>query len=436
MAKEVIHLSVRNPLVKIVLIAVLIVAGVWSYFVLNWYLGNTLAEYFNPSGNNIDNAHMASSMAPNDPMTHWRVAQVSQKLLPLDQQGPAIAEFEKAVSLSPNDYRYWMSLGTAHEQAGDPVRGEQALRRAVALAPAYTYPHWFLGNLLLRNGRYDEAFAELRLASESDTEMRPQQFSLIWEIYKDDPEGLKNAVGPGGDARSAFALYLIQQKRYEEGLRMWNALSGDEKRANKETASSIIVTLRNEFQYHSALQVWNDLYGENMRVEIGRIFDGGFEEPVAYGPETIFGWQVKSATQMQVGIDPDKSHGGERSLRFVFQVRGNIEAINVSQLVPVAPQTDYDFECFVSTDKLETGSAPQVQILDAGGSILAYSDQAPGGTNDWTRIGLSFKTGDKTQAITVKIVRVPCTEDETQPEQTCPIYGSVWYDDFSLKRRN
>ncbi len=75
----------------------------------------------------------------------------------------------------------------------------------------------------------------------------------------------------------------------------------------------------------------------------------------------------------------------------VFQVRANLEPINVSQLVPVQPQTEYDFECYVSTDKLETGSAPQVQILDATDStVLASSAMAPGGTNDWNRISLSL----------------------------------------------
>ena len=113
-------------------------------------IGNTLAEYFNPTENNLDIAQMAVSMAPDDPLTHWRIAQVSQKVLPLDQQAQAIAEYEKAVSLSPNDYRFWMSLGTAYEQAGDPAKAEHALRRAVALAPSYAYPHWYLGNLLLQ----------------------------------------------------------------------------------------------------------------------------------------------------------------------------------------------------------------------------------------------------------------------------------------------
>jgi len=137
---------------------------------------------------------------------------------------------------------------------------------------------------------------------------------------------------------------------------------------------------------------------------------------------------------MQVAIDPGMSHNGARSLRLMFQVRANIEGINISQLVPIERNTEYDFECFVKTEKLETGSAPQVQIVDPTNSAtLASSAMAPGGTNDWSPINLSFKTGEKTEAVFLKLVRVSCSTQETP---ICPIFGAVWYDDFSFKRRN
>lgn len=416
------------------MILLLLLAGVWSYFGIRWYLGNTLAEYSNPADNSLNVPRMAESMAPNDPMTHWRIAQVSQKILPLDQQGPAVAEYEKAVSLSPYDYRFWMSLGTAQEQAGNPAKAEQALKRAVALAPAYAYPHWYLGNLFLRNGRYDEAFAELRLASEANPELRPQQFNMIWAVYSSDPEGLKKSVGPSSAAQASFALYLLGQKHFEEGLRLWNSLSAEEKKENKETAQLIVTSLNTNLRFHDAVQVWNDVTTDKYRAEVGRIFDAGFEEPLAYGAETVFGWQVRSVSNVSIGIDPSKGHSGARSLRFVFQVRGNIEGINAGQLVPVAPRTEYDFECYVSTEKLESGSAPLIQIVDANtGAMLGSSEMAPGGTNDWKRISFTFKTGDTTEALNLKIMRVSCGSEEVP---VCPIFGSVWYDDFSIKRRN
>src|SRR5262245_16345070 len=173
MPQEVANISVRKLPVKIGLILLLLAAGVWSYYVVRWYLGNTLAEYFDPNAGTLAAANWAASMAPDDPLAHWRIGQVTQKTLPLDKQVAAIGEYEKAVSLSPNDYRFWMTLGTAQEQAGNPAQAELALKRAVALAPAYAYPRWYLGNLYLRSGRYDEAFAELRQASQADLDLMP-----------------------------------------------------------------------------------------------------------------------------------------------------------------------------------------------------------------------------------------------------------------------
>src|ERR1051326_3335712 len=432
MAHEIAHISVRKLAVESPSVLLLLAAGVWSYFVVRWYLGNTLAEYFDPSEGTLDAAHLAARLAPDDPLAHWRIGQVSQKTLPLDQQVAAIGEYEKAVSLSPNDYRFWMTLGTAQEQVGNPAQAELALKRAVALAPAYAYPHWYLGNLYLRSGRYDEAFAELRLASQADPELQPQQFNLIWEIHGSDPKELQKAVGDNAVARAKFALYLVGRQKYEDGLRLWDGLSADEKKANHETGDELVNTLVTAFHYHDAVHVWDDFTtNERFRVEIGRMIDGDFEE--GGGPGGVFGWQVKTMPQVQIGIDESKRYNGARSLRLTFHVRSNIENINIAQLVPVAPNTEYDFEFYVATEKLETGSSPLVQIVDPTTSaVIVSSPYAANGDSDWTRVPLSFKTGDKTEAVSIRIVRPSCG---TQEAPVCPIFGSVWYDDFSIKRR-
>lgn len=434
MPGELVHVDVRKPLVRTVLIVLLLAAAVWSYFAVRWYIGNTLAEYFNPSPSDFRVAQMAVDLAPKDPLTHWRLAQVSQKLLPLDQQAHTIAEYERAVALSPNDYRFWMALGTAHEQAGDSAKGEQALRRAVALAPSYSYPRWYLGNLLLRSGRYQEAFKELRLAAEADADLEPQQFNFLWAIYSDNLEALKTAIGEGSERRARFALYLLDQQRHDDGLRVWDSLSGDEKQTNRAIGNSMIAKLILVRRYHDAMKVWNDIAAnERYRAEVGQVFDGSFEDAINYGPEMVFAWQVKAAPQLEIGIDPTKSNGGVRSLRVVFQVRSNLESLDISQLVPVAPNSEYDFEYYFMTDKLESGSAPMIQVIDAyNAQLLASSPQAPSGSTPWTRVGLSLKTSDKTEAVMLKVVRLKCNDEETP---ICPIFGSIWYDDFSLKRR-
>jgi hypothetical protein len=434
MANELIQINVRKPLVRIVLILLLIVAAAWSYYVVRWYLGNTLAEYFNTETNSLDAAQRAASMAPGDPMTHWRMGQVQQRVLSLEQQAHAIAEYEKAVSLSPNDYRYWTTLGIAYEQAGEVAKAEYALKRAVALAPSYAYPRWYLGNLLVRNARYDEAFAELRLASKAEPEFQGQLFNLAWQINGDDAVAIKKAIGESSAARAQFAVYLIGLKQIDQGLKFWNEMSIDERRENFASGESIIASLNKEYRFHDSLKVWNDIANDNLHTEVGRVFDNSFEQAGTYGSNAQFGWQVRATPQVLIDIDANKSQAGGQSLRLIFQVRQNADLVQVYQLVPVEPNTEYEFEGYVSTEDLESGSTPRIDIVDpTDEKTIVASQPAPRGTNNWNRISVTFKTAEKTEAVILKVVRTSCVNEQTP---ICPIFGSVWYDNFSIKRRN
>ena len=433
MAQDVINVNVRNPAIRILLILLLIVAGVWSYFAVRWYLGNTFAEYFNPAANNIENAQRAVSMAPSDPFTHWRFAESQKNIFSLEEQAQSIAEYEKAVSLSPTNYLYWMSLGTAYEQAGEAEKAERALRRAVTLAPNYAYPHWYLGNLLIRNARYDEAFAELHIASRAEPEMLPQLFNLIWQVNGDDAAAVRKAVGNDSALRGQFAVFLLGIQQIDKGLAFWNEMSAEEKRANQANGQAMILTLKKESRFHDAVTVWNDLTDERFHAAVGRFFDAGFEDSIDYDSGPAFGWQVYSAPQVEITIDGNRGHNSARSLRMVFQVRANADTVGASQLVPVDPKTDYEFECYISTESLVSGSTPQIDILDAATNLLIVSSSpASRGSSGWKPVNLSFKTGDKTEAVIVRVIRGSCVNNETP---VCPIFGSVWYDDFSLKHR-
>ena len=185
-------------------------------------------------------------------------------------------------------------------------------------------------------------------------------------------------------------------------------------------------------RYNQAMEIWNSVApGPGARAEPGHIIDGGFEENIAHGPRAVFSWQYQSASQVQTGIDSNVGRTGDRSFRILFQVRTKLEALNVSQLVPVQPDTQYDFECYLKTENLVSAATPVVAISDAADeTVLASSQSAPNGDNDWQRVSLSFRTGAKTEAVRLKISPTSCGENSV-----CPIFGAVWYDDFNLKPR-
>jgi tetratricopeptide (TPR) repeat protein len=428
--EQLIHIDPRKKLTLLVTILVLALAVVWSVFIVRWYVGNTLAEYLNPDENGADMVRLAVSLAPNDPLSHWSLGDFTEKKLPPDQIVQAVKEYEKAVSLSPNDYRFWMAFGRALEQNGETERGEKALRRAVELAPSYAYPHWYLGNLLLRSSRYEEGFAELQRASDANTDLRPQLFNLAWEVYRDDVEAMKAAVGKSGEVRAQFALNLMNRGRIDDGLKVWGSLSEAEKRANRVTAESMLNSLITNLRFNQAAAVWNDILpNQSYRVVSERVLDGSFEDKLAHSAKNMFGWQVQSLQQAQVAIDPNVGHTGSRSLRILFQVRANLDSPRVSQLMLVQPNTQYELECYLKTQNLESAAMPILTITDpTDNAMLAQSPAAPTGKNDWQRVAMPFKTGPKTEAIVLRVGRASCGENTV-----CPMFGTIWYDDFSLK---
>jgi Tetratricopeptide repeat len=431
MANELIQIDARKPLARALVISLLILSFLWAFFVVRWYLGNTVAEYTNPEDNGEQMAQLAVRLAPNDPLAHWRLGDFTEKNLPPDQIGVAVSEYEKATSLAPNDYRFWLTFGRALEQAGETERAEAALRRAVALAPSYAYPRWYLGNLLLRGDRLIEGLTELQKASEADSELRPQLFNMAWEVFKDDFESMKFAVGNTSEARSQFSVYLVGRGQFEQGLRLWGSIPDTEQKAHRETADELVKSLIGAHHFHDALKVWNDVTPDsNQQPVIDQVLDGGFESGA--GPSSAFSWHVQSLPQVQIGIDPNVGHNSSRSLRMVFQVRSKLDSLNVSQLVPVRANTQYDFECYVKTNRLESAGTLFVSISDASdGKVLANSLTVGAGSTDWQRLPVEFKTGPNTEAVQLKINRASCGDDPV-----CPIFGTIWYDDFNLKPRS
>lgn len=417
---------------KVVMTLPIVLALFASWFVVRWYIGNTIAEYFHPDDHRLETAQMAVGLAPSDPLPHWRLGTFAQKELPPDQISLAVSELEKAVDLSPNDYRFWMDYGVALEQSGEMEKAEQALRQAVKLAPTYAFPRWYLGNHLVRTDRYSEGFSELQQASAANDQFQPQLFNLAWQLNKDDFDGLQSAVGATPGLRAEFARYLVERSHFDEGLRLWNTLNETQKMETRSTAELIVNSLIGAQHYYQAMDIWNEIAPSlAYKAEPGHIIDRGFEDNLAHGPGAVFGWQVQSGPQVQIGIDAVQGHSGGRSLRLYFQVHSHINTINVSQLVPVKPDTDYDFECYVKTDKLESAETPVIQIVNAADdAAIVGSPSAPSGSNGWQRVSLTFKTGAKTEAIKVKMVRNSCADSPV-----CPIFGTVWYDDFDLKAR-
>ncbi|MDT4969311.1 MAG: protein O-GlcNAc transferase [Acidobacteriota bacterium] len=413
------------------LIMPVVLALVFSWYATRWYMGDFVAEFApNMDEGQMEAAMAAMRLAPDDPWTHWVVAGLKRKsFLPEDLQ-EAVHQYEEAARLSPNDYRFWLDLGRAREAAGDRDGGEKALRRAVELAPSYAYPRWYLGNLLLRSGQIDEAFAELRRAAEADARLRPGLFNSAWTLYSQDVEQIRKVVGDSAAARGEFISYLVGRQRMPDALNLWTTFTPAEKKEQSTIGNGLAQSLIEQKHYHTAWGILREIGPDDGSTRTTQFVNGGFESDIDTAKTSLLNWRVKSDTQAQIAIDGSMRHGGERSLRILFRSSQAMPFDNVSQLVVVEPATQYRFECYVRAEDLKSGGTPLIYITDAmdGTTSLGSSEPLPAGTYDWQLVSINFKTSPKTEAVTVTIGRSMCGG-----AAVCPIFGKVWYDDFNLQ---
>jgi Flp pilus assembly protein TadD len=422
------------PLLRVLLVVPVALALLGSWHAGRWYVGNVIAEHA-PSmeTGSIETAQMTTKLAPDDPLTHWTVAALEKQALTPDRVGETLREFEAAVSLSPYDYRLWVDLGRTREQAGDREGGERALRRAVELAPFYAEPRWLLGNLLLRTGRTDEAFAELQRSSEVNPLLRPQIFNMAWHVFDGDVQAVSRAVGNSAAARADLATYLMGQKHLDDALGQWMTLSAAEKMEQRATGLALMRALLQAKRFHAAFELFRGIDqqgasgGDGLQAE--HVSNGGFEGELG-SSENPFDWNVKSVAQAQIGLDERYRRSGNRSLRVRFQAPGGLTFNNINQLIAVQPSTAYRLEYYVRAVDLKSAATPLIFIRDnLDGSVLGSSEPLPPGTTDWRLVTIDFKTTPKTEAVTIDTRLSACESDAP-----CPIFGLVWYDDFNLQR--
>lgn len=404
----------------------LAVAGAW--YTLRWAVGNTIATTPELAAD-IERARAAVRLAPSDPQAHFTLGVRSREFLLPHELPKALQEYEQAVSLSPSDFRLWMDLGRAREQADDYAGGERALRRAVDLAPFYAAPRWSLGNLLLREGRLDEAFQELRRASDADPSLRPQVFNLASRMYNGSVGEIMTRAGDSAPARAQLIQYLINLERVDDAFKLWKGLSTEERGQQRDAGEALMRTLFAAKRFSSVLEVYRDLT-PTAGANVGHVSNGSFEQAIGAPGTNLFDWQVASVMQAQIHLDAKNSHHGERSLRIIFNAPSAIDFRNVSQFVVVEPSTRYQLQFFIRTVDLKTASTLVTEIVDAAdpSRLLAASEPIPDGRNEWQPMTVDFTTSPQTNAVTLRLNRAPCVTG------ACPIFGKVWYDNFDLQR--
>ena len=373
-----------------------------------------------------DVVRFLTDLAPDDPQTHYSAAVILEKSFEEADVRDSLHEFEVATGLAPENYLFWLDLGRARERSGDPAGAENALRRALELAPNYSRVQWALGNALLRQGKVDEAFAYIKNAVAGD----PAAFAgpaavTAWQFFGSDVGEIRRIGGGSIQFDAALAAMLVREERFDEAIGMWNSIPADERRTSlRESGNAFVGTLLGEKKFRYAGEVAAGL-SDAADPKSGQVSNGGFEsivKPTGAGP---FEWIIAPGLQPQIVLTNGQKHGGSNSLLIVFNSSDSKDFRTVSQLIAVQPNTSYEFEIFYRAE-LKTQALFKWEVADAAdGKTIALSDPISN-TVQWLPLLLKFKSPPTSDGVILRLTRENCS-------QICPVAGSIGFDDISLR---
>lgn len=387
-----------------------------------------MAEFYADYGrrnNSLKEMNEAVGLDPRDPDMRFSRAKLLDDLGLPDE---AVNELERAVALRPDDYRLWLELGHRLDQVNDQQGALKAYRRAILCAPYYAEPRWQLGNLLLRTGSRDEAFAELRQAAIDDPTLQLGVIDLARNAYGGDWQAIKSIIQPSTPAASvALARLLIEHHQTIDGIAILEAAGGMSDQDWRAMIGELVEAKRFD-EAHQVWAGWRKISSHEIPTDDQVFTDGGFERRITIN-DPGFGWQVEASLQAAtISQDTVEPHRGARSLLLDFNGGSDSQTTLVSQIILVKPKRDYQLTFAARTRNLVTGGLPLISITDVSNHEerrIAQSQPLQQGTNGWREMTFAFSTGEQTKAVRVSLQRQECANTP------CPIFGQVWLDDFS-----
>jgi len=335
------------------------------------------------------------------------------------EPGEALKTLRQAISLRPADYSLWMEFARALDTAGETAAALDAFREARRLAPAYATTNYDLGLQLVKLGRFEEGLSYLRVATTLKPALRNEVIGLVEKQFPDDAVTVFRVMEPRTrDEQLELIDFIIRNAKKDEPL----PIEPLTERLTTEDRRRLIFRLIEVKRFEEAsLLSQHVLEGYTP----GVIQNGSFEDRQL--ADTPFAWNINRAAA-KTSILIEENDNARHCLRIDWNGNAQPEAEILSQLVLVEPETQYELRFTARAQNLITGDGPFVQVTDVSDTdrSIAKSQPLPLGNSDWQGVTVNIITGRSTRAIRIGLRRDSC---DPQP---CPIFGTLWLDDFSL----
>ena len=346
------------------------------------------------------------------------------ELLAAQSPQTAIPWLETATRLNPHAAKYWLDLAIARQSMGDTDSERPALEHALAADPHTPDVAWQAANLYLAQGSSDAAMREFRVVMENDPSLTPQAISLCWKM-KPDIDSLLSSVMPSS-VDPPFLEFLVANNQPEAAAKVWDKMFSIQQPLDRPILFGYMRYLIAHQEVSQASIVWQqaaNLAGlaAYQPSSVNLLVNGDFSMEVLNGG---FDWMHQPTTGVSLALDPNDAHSSPQSLRITFEGPG-INDAGIRQLVPVDPDTSYEFSGFYKAEEMDGAGGPKFAIQDLYRETKFFMSDDLRDSDFWRKIDGTFTTGPDTRLLVLRIARIP---------EGSPIKGRLWIDGLQLVR--
>lgn len=377
----------------------------------------------------------AVGLEPHNPRNWYLLGR--SYLYDLEQPDPvkAVSTLRKSVELDPYSAEAMLDLAVAYDSEGDPGQARAALVSAQRVYPLSADVSWSFGNFLLRQGEQDAALAQFYKTLQLDPKRAAEAFSRSRQVQPDAKMVLDRVIPPSPETYLAILHMLSDAEQMEEARLVWNKLVGLNRKVPLRNVVVFFQALIHARQSREAFELWPQAIAmmENPPPPDpsgSLIWDGGFESGYAGGG---FSWQFTPVTRnVQISFDRSEKHGGEQSLRVLFNGLENVNFGDACHPFVAEPGKQYLLSGWIKTESLTSseGVRLEVRTFTGKGLVAVAQSNEIHGTEAWTQITLPWTLSYEDALNTV------CLRRKMSDMPGSDIQGAAWLDDVTLALAN
>ena len=344
------------------------------------------------------------------------------ELVAVQSPGDATTWLAAATTLNPHSAHYWMDLAIAQQSLGDTKAETDSLDRALAADSRNPVVAWNAANLYLAQGSPGRTMTLLHSVLENAPDLVNPALNTCWRVRPDAEYLLTEVVPPA--AYDSFLEFLIAKKETVSAAQVWDRIFALQEPLDRSKLLGYERFLISHREVAQASRVWQQaanlsgLAPYQPSVE-NLLINGDFSLPILNGG---FEWMHRNIPGVELALDTNEPRSSARSLRITLD-GATISEAGIMQLVPVEPNTAYEFSGSYKAEDMDGAGGMEFSITDAYKNTPLFMSDDLRDADFWKLVSGTFTTGSDTNLIALQIARVP---------SGIPIRGKLWIDGLHL----